>query len=74
MKDYRKHLEKLGADAAECALIGDLATNPEKQELFARLAEHLRRLASELEHAISSEHEEAQDSPGSGPLPRCGRG
>jgi hypothetical protein len=31
MKDYQKHLEKLCADAAECALISDQATNPEKQ-------------------------------------------
>jgi hypothetical protein len=61
MKDYRKHLEKLRTDAAQCALIGDLATNPEKRELFARLAEHLRRLASEVEQAISSAHEEARD-------------
>jgi len=34
MKDYQKHLEKLRADAAECLLISDQATNPEKQELF----------------------------------------
>jgi hypothetical protein len=61
MKDYQKHLEKLRTDAAECALISDLATNPEKRELFARLAGHLRRLASEVEQAISSVHEEAQD-------------
>jgi hypothetical protein len=33
-KDYQKHLEKLRADAAECVLIGDQATNPKKQELF----------------------------------------
>src|SRR4029077_14354516 len=31
MKDYQKHLEKLCADAAECVLISDQATNPEKQ-------------------------------------------
>ena len=34
MKDYQKHLEKLPADAAECLLVSDQATNPEKQELF----------------------------------------
>jgi hypothetical protein len=61
MKDYQKHLAKLRADAAECALISDLATNPAKRERLARLAEHLRRLTSEVEHAISSEHQEAQD-------------
>jgi hypothetical protein len=31
MKDYQMHLEKLCADAAECVLISDQATNPEKQ-------------------------------------------
>ena len=33
-KDYQKHLERLRANAAECVLISDQATNPEKQELF----------------------------------------
>jgi hypothetical protein len=47
------HLEKLRSDAAECALISNLATNPEKRELFARLAEHLTVLASEVERAIA---------------------
>jgi hypothetical protein len=32
--NYQKHLGKLCADAAECVLISDQATNPEKQELF----------------------------------------
>jgi hypothetical protein len=31
MKDYQKHLEKLRADAAECLLISDQATNPESK-------------------------------------------
>jgi len=34
-------LEKLRTDAAECALIRDLAPDPTKRELFARVAEHL---------------------------------
>jgi hypothetical protein len=45
-------LEKLRADAAECQLISDLATHPLKRELFAKLAEHHRRLAAEVERAI----------------------
>ena len=53
MKDMQAHLEKLRSDAAECALISNLATNQEKRELFARLAEHLRVLASEVERAIA---------------------
>jgi hypothetical protein len=54
MRDMRKHLEKLRADAAECALIRDLATDPAKRELFTRLAEHLSTLAREVEAAIAA--------------------
>ena len=53
MKDMQAHLEKLRSDAAECGLISNLATNQEKRELFARLAEHLTVLASEVERAIA---------------------
>jgi hypothetical protein len=54
MQDMKAHLEKLRADAAECALIRDLATDPEKRALFTRLAEHLSALASEVEAAIAT--------------------
>jgi hypothetical protein len=54
MKDMQAHLEKLRTDAAECALIRDLATDPEKRDLFTRLAEHLATLASEVEAAIAA--------------------
>jgi hypothetical protein len=54
MQDMRAHLEKLRADAAECALIRDLATDPQKRELFTRLAEHLGTLAGEVEAAIAA--------------------
>ena len=46
MKDMVAHLEKLRADAAECAMIRDLAVDQRKRELFARLAEHLQVLAT----------------------------
>jgi hypothetical protein len=52
MHDMQAHLEKLRADAAECVLIRDLATNAQKRELFARLAEHLSALADQVEQAI----------------------
>ena len=61
MEDMKAHLEKLRADAAECALIRDLATDAEKRELFTRLAEHLSMLASQVEVAIAAKlggHEE----------------
>jgi hypothetical protein len=38
MKDYQAHLEKLRTDAAECALIRDLATDARKRELLLQLA------------------------------------
>jgi heme oxygenase len=52
MQDMRTHLEKLRTDAAECQLISDLATDPVKRELFAKLAEHHRTLALEVERAL----------------------
>ena len=53
MKDMQAQLEKLRTEAAECALIRDLATDPKKRELFTRLADHLTALASEVESAIA---------------------
>ena len=52
MKDYRTHLETLRKQAAETALIRDLATDPQKQELFAKLTVHLNTLAAEVERAM----------------------
>ena len=54
MQDMKAHLEKLRADAAECALIRDLATDPQKRALFTRLTEHLSTLAAEVEAAIAA--------------------
>jgi hypothetical protein len=53
MKDVQKYLEKLRTDAAECKLISDLAADLQKRELFARLADHLNMLASEIEGAAA---------------------
>ena len=57
MRDMLVHLEKLRADAAECALIRDLATDQAKKDLFARLAQHLEVLAGEVERAINAAKE-----------------
>jgi hypothetical protein len=54
VKDYQASLEKLRMDAAEAAIIRDLATDPTKREMFARLAEHLGRLADEVERAMAN--------------------
>lgn len=52
MKDMRVYLEKLRKDAAECRLISDLATDAQKREQFAKLADHYDVLASEIERAM----------------------
>jgi hypothetical protein len=58
MKDYQASLEKLRRDAAEAALIRDLATDTTKREMFDRLAQHLNRLADEVEHAMARTRDE----------------
>jgi len=55
MKDMQAQAEKLRTDAAECALIRDLATEPRKRGLFKQPAEHLNALASEVEKAIADQ-------------------
>jgi len=52
MKDYQAHLEKLRKDAAECALVRDLAADKAKREMFDRLSKHLNLLADEIERAM----------------------
>jgi hypothetical protein len=54
VKDYQASIEKLRSDAAEAALIRDLATDRTKREMFDRLHEHLNRLADEVEQAMKS--------------------
>ena len=55
MKDYVASVEKLRRDAAEAALIRDLAADNTKREVFNRLHEHLNRLADDVERAIRSD-------------------
>ena len=55
MKDYQASLEKLRKDAAEAALIRDLAMEPTKREMFDRLYQRLNRLADEVEGAMKSD-------------------
>ena len=54
MQDMQAYLRKLHLDAVDCALISKRATDPQKKELFDRLADHLAMLASELERAIEA--------------------
>ena len=52
MKDYRASMEKLRKDAAEAALIRDLATDKVKRDMYDRLHRHFNSLADELEQAM----------------------
>jgi hypothetical protein len=52
MKDYQASIEKLRRDAAEAALIRDLATDKAKREMFDMLAVHLSGLADQVEKAM----------------------
>jgi hypothetical protein len=54
MKDYQASLEKFRKDAAEAAMIRDLATDKAKREIFGRLHDHLNRLADEIERAMAA--------------------
>lgn len=54
MQDMKRRLERLRDDAADCAMTSGLAETKEKRELFARLAEHLRGLANDVEQAMTA--------------------
>jgi hypothetical protein len=52
MKDFLASIEKLRRDAAEAALIRDLATDKVKRDLYDKLHLHFKRLANEVEQAM----------------------
>jgi len=54
MKDMQAHLEKLRTQAAECEILRDSATDKTKQELFAKMAQHFKVLAAEVERAMNA--------------------
>lgn len=56
MKDMEQHLLKLRTDAENYSNLSKLATDPEKRDLFARLAQHLNVLASEVARAIGAKN------------------
>jgi hypothetical protein len=57
MKNLREKLEKLRVEAANCAMISALTTDRNKRELFAKLADHHKVLAAEVEPAIKQQTE-----------------
>ena len=56
MEDLQARLEKLLTDAEDCALIGELATESRKRDLFNRLAADLRGMAFDVRAMIALEH------------------
>jgi len=53
MEDLRAKLQKLLNEAEDCDLIGKLATDVHKRELFTRLAVDLRAMADDIRAAIA---------------------
>ena len=53
MEDLQARLEKLLIDADDCALIGKLATDVRKRDLFNRLASDLRGMAIDVQAVIA---------------------
>jgi hypothetical protein len=54
VQDYRASIERLRKEAAEAALIRDLATDQTKRDMYDRLYRDLNGLADEVEQAIKS--------------------
>jgi hypothetical protein len=54
VQDLKAKLEKLRAEAEDCELIGRLATDVHKRELFLRLAVDLRGMARDIEAMIAT--------------------
>jgi hypothetical protein len=48
VQDLKAKLEKLRTEAEDCELIGRLATDIHKRELFLRLAVDLRSMARDI--------------------------
>ena len=57
MQDMKDKRETFLADAAECDMIGNLAAEPEKRELFRRLAADLRQMVADIDAAIAGSGE-----------------
>jgi hypothetical protein len=69
MKDLKEKLEKL-VDADDCELIGKLATDKTKREIFARLASPLRVTAADVERVVAQRQQLAKRNSYEGLRPR----
>jgi len=52
MQDLKLKLEKLLAEATDCDMIGNLATEKAKRDLFRKLASDLRMMAQDIQALI----------------------
>jgi hypothetical protein len=59
MEDLITRLEKLLIEAEDCELIGKLATDLKKRELFLKLAVDLRGMARDVQAVISKHKPQA---------------
>jgi hypothetical protein len=69
VEDLKATLEKLLTDAEDCAVIGKLATDEKKRELFDRLATDLRSMARDVEAAMIALRRAGPDSDSKKPPP-----
>jgi len=58
MKDLQAKLERLLAEAQDCDLIGNLASDHDKRATFRRMAEQLRQMAEQLKADIAARPQE----------------
>lgn len=66
MKDLKAKLDQLLAEAQDCDLIGNLATDSAKRATFRRMAQQFREMAEQLKADIAAR---LGNSDGSGPAP-----
>jgi hypothetical protein len=57
MQDLQAKRERFLADAADCEMIGSLAGDPSKREIFRKLARDLRQMVADLDVTIAAKKE-----------------
>jgi hypothetical protein len=53
MEDLKAKLERLQSEAVDCEMIGNLAADKDKRELFRKLASDLRAMARDIEAVLA---------------------
>ena len=68
MSEIQTVLEKLRREVAECLVLSNVATDPEKQQLFARVADRISGLASAVQSELVREPAKAIYVPDQKPI------